>query len=321
MAGGLVWLVALAYQGLSGVVRAEHWLYLVVGSVALITSAILLVVRNALYVALAFVVTVISFGILLLFQGAAFLMAALLIIYAGTIVVTFLFIIMLAQQRGQARYDAIPREPLLACLAGWALSVSLAWLVTIHCASEHSQRSEEESTKRAHSARVREMTPKLISALGAFKRALELQKPREDLIEILDVRPWDGIVFTKGIEILRSPRTWNEDRAIREYRVKIEQAYESLLTALREEPLDYKRAQQETEHLSVALQKYSDWVQGAHALTVIDSTTNTRGLGRALFGYYYLPVQLAGFLLLLATIGSLIIGKPVSRRSREVSNG
>jgi hypothetical protein len=168
---------------------------------------------------------------------------------------------------------------------------------------------------------VREITPKLISALGAFKRALELQKPREDLIEILDERPWDGVVFTKGIETFRSPRTWNEDRVIQEYRVKIEQAYEFLLTALREEPLDYKKAKQETEHLSVALQKYSDWVQGGHALTVIDSTTNTRGLGRALFGYYYLPVQLAGFLLLLATIGSLIIGKPVSRRSREVSNG
>ncbi len=44
---------------------------------------------------------------LFLFQGAQFLSIATVAVYAGAIVVTFLFVLMLAQPEGHAFYDRI----------------------------------------------------------------------------------------------------------------------------------------------------------------------------------------------------------------------
>ncbi len=59
---------------------------------------------------------------LFLLQGAEFLAAATIIVYAGAIVVTFLFVIMLAQPTGMARYDRYSREPLLVSATGLVLA-------------------------------------------------------------------------------------------------------------------------------------------------------------------------------------------------------
>src|SRR5262249_55315565 len=56
-----------------------------------------------------------------LLQAAPFLAAATIIIYAGAIVVTFLFVIMLAQQAGFSSADQRSREPFLASVAGFVL--------------------------------------------------------------------------------------------------------------------------------------------------------------------------------------------------------
>ena len=58
---------------------------------------------------------------LFLLQGAPFLMAASIIIYAGAIIVTFLFVLMLAQQRGFSDADDRTREPFLATFSGFVL--------------------------------------------------------------------------------------------------------------------------------------------------------------------------------------------------------
>ncbi|MBA2626892.1 MAG: NADH-quinone oxidoreductase subunit J, partial [Gemmatimonadales bacterium] len=73
----------------------------------------------------SFALVVLSTAGLFLLLAAPFLMAATLIIYAGAIVVTFLFVVMLAQQAGLASADARSREPFLASLAGFVLFGSL----------------------------------------------------------------------------------------------------------------------------------------------------------------------------------------------------
>jgi len=55
---------------------------------------------------------------LFLLQAAPFLMAATIIIYAGAIIVTFLFVLMLAQQTGFSDADHRSREPFLASFTG-----------------------------------------------------------------------------------------------------------------------------------------------------------------------------------------------------------
>src|SRR5207248_9683368 len=81
--------------------------------------------KNAVDAALSFALVVLSTCGLYLLQAAPFLMAATIIIYAGAIVVTFLFVIMLAQQEGVSNADQRSREPFLASLAGCILLASL----------------------------------------------------------------------------------------------------------------------------------------------------------------------------------------------------
>src|SRR5947209_13941447 len=81
--------------------------------------------RNPVHSALAFAMVVLSTCGLFLLQAAPFLMAATIIIYAGAIVVTFLFVIMLAQQAGLSSADQRSHEPFLATVAGFILLGSL----------------------------------------------------------------------------------------------------------------------------------------------------------------------------------------------------
>lgn len=91
-------------------------------SVAAILCAILTVTNhNPVYSALWFALVTLSVCGLFLLQSAPFLAAATVIIYAGAIVVTFVFVIMLAQQSGATVYDQRARQPVVATLAAFAL--------------------------------------------------------------------------------------------------------------------------------------------------------------------------------------------------------
>jgi NADH-quinone oxidoreductase subunit J len=83
---------------------------------------------NPVYAALWFATVILSTCGLFLMLGAAFISAATVIVYAGAIIVTFLFVIMLARQSGSSVYDRRFRRPLLAVVLGAAL---LGALVTV----------------------------------------------------------------------------------------------------------------------------------------------------------------------------------------------
>ena len=57
----------------------------------------------------------------LLVLGAQFLGVATIVVYAGAILVMFLFVLMLAQPAGLAAYDRVSNEPFLSALAGAVL--------------------------------------------------------------------------------------------------------------------------------------------------------------------------------------------------------
>ena len=83
-----------------------------------ISSAVMMVTqRNPVSCALWFASAVIGTAGLFLLQNAEFLAAATVIVYAGAIMVLFLFVIMLAQQAGTAPADRLSREPALAVAA------------------------------------------------------------------------------------------------------------------------------------------------------------------------------------------------------------
>jgi NADH-quinone oxidoreductase subunit J len=87
-----------------------------------ITAAVLMVTnRNPVYAALWFAIVTLSVCGLFLMQSAPFLAAATIIVYAGAIIVTFLFVIALAQQAGATIYDQRARQPFMATVAGFVL--------------------------------------------------------------------------------------------------------------------------------------------------------------------------------------------------------
>ncbi len=77
--------------------------------------------RNPVYSALWFALATLSVCGLFWLQFAPFLAAATVIVYAGAIVVTFVFVIMLAQQSGETIYDQRSRQPFLATIAAFLL--------------------------------------------------------------------------------------------------------------------------------------------------------------------------------------------------------
>jgi NADH-quinone oxidoreductase subunit J len=63
--------------------------------------------RSPVYSAIWFALSLLGTAGLFLFQGAQFLGVATVMVYAGAIVVTFLFVIMLAQPEGHSSYDRL----------------------------------------------------------------------------------------------------------------------------------------------------------------------------------------------------------------------
>jgi NADH-quinone oxidoreductase subunit J len=81
-------------------------------SLAAVAAGVLMITsRNPVYSALWFAAVVVATSGLFLLSGAQFLAAGTVIVYAGAIIVTFLFVIMLAQSQGHALYDRSSRAP------------------------------------------------------------------------------------------------------------------------------------------------------------------------------------------------------------------
>lgn len=83
------------------------------------------------YCVVYFILVVLASTGLSLLVAAEFLAMALLIIYGGAILVTYIFVIMLAQQTGESLYDRNAREPLAAVLMGFLLVAATAQALTV----------------------------------------------------------------------------------------------------------------------------------------------------------------------------------------------
>jgi NADH-quinone oxidoreductase subunit J len=118
--------IALALVGLVlGAVRlkaasgppVEAVLFSLCALVAVLGAILMITNRNPVYSALWFALVTLSVCGLFVLQAAPFLAAATVIVYAGAIVVMFVFVIMLAQQSGATIYDQRARQPFVATVA------------------------------------------------------------------------------------------------------------------------------------------------------------------------------------------------------------
>lgn len=111
--------------------------FFVLFSLIAIASAVRMITHHRpLYSALYFVMVVLSSAGLFLLLEAEFMAFALVIVYAGAILITYLFVLMLAQQTpetddqgGQPEYDRVPREPAAAVVVGFVLFALLGDMI------------------------------------------------------------------------------------------------------------------------------------------------------------------------------------------------
>ena len=128
-AGAIVGLGAvaalMAVMASDWAVPGSHGGYsLLCAAVAIVGSARVVTHRNPIYSAVYFVLVILAVAGMMVLQLAEFLAIALIIIYAGAILVTYLFVIMLAQQQGDSACDRRAREPF--CAVGVALILAAA---------------------------------------------------------------------------------------------------------------------------------------------------------------------------------------------------
>lgn len=107
---GLV-VAAMALPTLSRLSGWQPWLdqivFWMLAGVAIGCSGASVTARNPVYTAIWFAGSLLGVAGLFLFQSAEFLGVATIVVYAGAIVVTFLFVLMLASPAGHARYDRV----------------------------------------------------------------------------------------------------------------------------------------------------------------------------------------------------------------------
>lgn len=115
----LTWVLAQFLPPGGDLVRAG--LFYVFAFGAVFSGVMMITDRYPVYAALWFAVVTLSTCGLFLLNQAPFLSAATIIVYAGAIVVTFLFVIMLAQQGGAAGYDRHAYQPTVATIAAFLL--------------------------------------------------------------------------------------------------------------------------------------------------------------------------------------------------------
>jgi len=105
---GIVSLLLLALAVLpSAGDTAQRVFFWSLAGMSLISAVATISMRSPVYSALWFGMTLLSTAGLLLLQGAQFLGIATVVVYAGAILVTFLFVLMLAQPEGHSYYDRV----------------------------------------------------------------------------------------------------------------------------------------------------------------------------------------------------------------------
>jgi NADH-quinone oxidoreductase subunit J len=117
-------------QGLPG------GLFYVFSLIALGSSLRVITHPRPIYAALYFILTIVASTGLFVLLSAEFMAFALIIIYAGAILITYMFVIMLASEgateaatEGATEYDRVSREPLVATVAGFVLLAALCMML------------------------------------------------------------------------------------------------------------------------------------------------------------------------------------------------
>jgi NADH-quinone oxidoreductase subunit J len=333
--GALLGLVALGLAGWLvvgfGTLTPESFLFYVFSVTAVGFGALLVTQRNPARAALSFALVVLSTCGLFLLLAAPFLMAATIIIYAGAVIVTFLFVLMLAQQEGPSDADARSREPMLAAAIGFVLLGALLYVLQLQWSYENNHEGQafdgllrsiadaraglsEDGVKADHGLDREKVMGPLIAALGDDEQKLA-SLPRDDRGRTAVEREQRSLQDLRGrLDPIIDQSQASASPSVDEARAALDKMDTVVLQAKQQhgwpEP-DRTAGRDRPSNLSAFSGPPPD--QPADQVrTEADGrpplpADNPGYLGRSLFTDYLLPVELGGFLLLAAAIGAIAI--------------
>ena len=289
---------------------------------AVLFGTMLVTNRNPARGAIAFAFVILSTCGLFLLLAAPFLVAATIIIYAGAIIVTFLFVLMLSHVSGPSDENDRTREPMLGSLAGFAF-IGLI-LMTLHLTAAKPDRDKgvaevapvptlpAEPLTRADRQALAEAVSKLDEALaatalegakGAMKAAVE---------KVADVVGERGL--SSNGQTVHDRHRLLAGGKVTEARVKLFlDATNKLQT--RTAALDDKGAMAGSLDVAKAAAKELRNEIALYAGYGQLPARNVANVGFVLYSEHILAVELAGTLLLVATIGAVAI----AGRRKEVT--
>jgi NADH:ubiquinone oxidoreductase subunit 6 (subunit J) len=293
---------------------------------ALVFGTVLVVQRNPARGAIAFAFVILSTCGLFLLLAAPFLMAVTIIIYAGAIIVTFLFVLMLSQVSGPSDENDRSREPLFGSLAGFAFTGLVLFTIYLTALGNSPAKAEGggEPTPRQvlpapvltneERSALTSVIAKLDEALALFSSDVPQAKRTADavpdaLAAIVGRSSNDAGKLRARLE--RTPR--NARESIEPYRLDTQSQdvlnraktirilNESVETLLVEGKADATVVKAEIEKLR------------AETLLLLGSgelpARNVSNIAYTLYADRLLAVEMAGTLLLVATIGAVAIAQ------------
>lgn len=157
------------------------------------------------YAALYFILVVLSIGGMFLLLAAEFMAFALVIVYAGAILVTYLFVIMLAQEAPDdqhadmlADYDANAREPIAAVTAGFLLLAALLGVMyrgtaAMHLPEDHAAAGDHGAATVVEPA----FPPELAILTGRVETALRDAELIGENEHVASVDPVTGVAIVR----------------------------------------------------------------------------------------------------------------------------
>lgn len=256
---------------------------------AVVFGITLVVQRNPARGAIAFAFVILSTCGLFLLLAAPFLMAATIIIYAGAIIVTFLFVLMLSNVRTASDENDRSREPLLGTLAGFAF-LGLV-LFTLHDAEATPGGSPEPPLTAKERAKLSEALTKLDKARDPEKAA-EFSANVDEANALIN----DVLLDSGGTVEQRLALTGTEPR------VSVFLKQTEALKKANNKIIDAKTPVEKSAAVDALRPELLVYLGNGNL-----PARNVANLGAVIYSEHLLAVEMAGTLLLVATIGAVAI--------------
>jgi NADH-quinone oxidoreductase subunit J len=106
-------------------------LFIILAVIAVATAVSMLISRNSIYSAMFLVLNFVTVAVIYLLLNAAFIAMVQVTVYAGAIMVLFLFVIMLLGAEKTVGGESLSWQPPLAILLGGALLMEFAYILFV----------------------------------------------------------------------------------------------------------------------------------------------------------------------------------------------